>query len=175
LAKLCRLPPAETYDVVVEKNLKVIMPDGVTLLADRYFPRGGGKPPTILVRSPYGRGGLSGLQYGRLFAESGFQVLVQGCRGMADSGGQFEPFRHERVDGLATVQWIKGQDWFSGELATTGASYLAYAQRAIAHDAGPEIEATAVQVGQSDIVTHCYPGRSFTRDDVTCCRSDRVP
>ena len=164
-AWVLKLPPVETHDVVVERDIKVPMDDGVVLLADHYYPRGGGKPPTILIRSPYGRGGLFGLQYGRLFAERGFQVLVQSCRGTADSGGQFEPFRHERADGLATVEWIKGQDWFSGELATTGASYLAYAQWAIARDAGPELKVMAVQVGQSDIATHYYPGGSFTLDD----------
>jgi len=46
------------------------------LLADRYAPRQGGKLPTILVRSPYGRRGFFGLQSGRLVAERGFQVLV---------------------------------------------------------------------------------------------------
>ena len=38
--RLAKLPPAETYDVLVERDLKVPMPDGVVLLADRYVPRG---------------------------------------------------------------------------------------------------------------------------------------
>ena len=40
-----KLPPAETHDVVVERDLKVPMPDGVVLLADHYYPRGRGPPP----------------------------------------------------------------------------------------------------------------------------------
>ncbi|MFX1537287.1 MAG: CocE/NonD family hydrolase [Promethearchaeota archaeon] len=63
------------------------MPDGVVLLTDHYYPRKGGKRPTILVRSPYGRKGFFGLLYGRLVAERGFQVLVQSCRGTFGSGG----------------------------------------------------------------------------------------
>ena len=32
----------------------------------------------------------------------------------------FEPFRHEQADGLATVAWLRQQDWFTGSLATMG-------------------------------------------------------
>jgi len=81
LAKYFKLPPAETCNVAVEANIAVPMPDEVTLLADRYYPRDGEKRPLLLVRTPYGRTGLIGLLYGRLFAERGFQVLIQSCRG----------------------------------------------------------------------------------------------
>jgi predicted acyl esterase len=110
-AWLSQLPPAETYDVVVEKGLKVPMPDGVTLLADHYFPRTGDKRPTILIRTPYGRANFS--YVGRLFAEPGFQGLIQSCRGTDGSGGQFYPFFQEHMDGIPTVEWIKQQVWFN--------------------------------------------------------------
>ena len=55
VGRLAKLPPAETHDVIVERDLKVPMPDGVVLLADRYVPRKAGKLPTILVRTCYGR------------------------------------------------------------------------------------------------------------------------
>src|SRR5690242_12922311 len=74
LSKRAHLPPAETPDVHVERDLKATMPDGVVLLADHYSPRGVEKPPLLLVRSPYGRRGIFGLVYGQLFAERGFQV-----------------------------------------------------------------------------------------------------
>ncbi len=124
LARFLELPPAETHDVTVEHDLEVPMRDGVKLLADRYVPRGGGKLPTLLVRSPYGRRGFFGLQFGRLFAERGFQALIQSVRGTFGSGGRFDPFRDERADGVATLEWMKRQDWFSGEFATVGPSYL---------------------------------------------------
>ncbi len=58
IGKLANLPPAETRDVIVERDLKVPMPDGVVLLADRYVPRGSERLPTILVRCCYGRRGF---------------------------------------------------------------------------------------------------------------------
>jgi putative CocE/NonD family hydrolase len=139
IGRLAKLPPAETHDVIVERDLQVPMPDGVVLLADRYVPRKADKLPTILVRTCYGRRGFFGLNYGYLFAERGYQVVMQSTRGTFGSGGQFDPFGCEHDDGLATVAWLKQQPWFNGVFATTGASYLGYVQWAIAREAGPEL------------------------------------
>jgi putative CocE/NonD family hydrolase len=140
------------------------MPDGVTLLGDHYFPRGGGSRPTVLVRSPYGRTGLWGMLFGRPFAERGFQVFIQSCRGTFGSGGTFDTFRHERADGLATVEWMKQQPWFSGELVTAGPSYLGFVQWAIAADLGPELQAMTTMITASEFRTLTYPGESFGLD-----------
>jgi putative CocE/NonD family hydrolase len=164
IEKLFKLPPADTHDIIVERGLEVPMPDGIVLLADRYYPRGSNKLPTILFRCPYGRGSLYGLTV-RLFAERGFQVLLQSCRGTFGSGGEFNPFRAEKADGLATIEWMKKQEWFSGEFATAGASYLGYVQWAIAHDAGPELKAMVPQITASEFHGMLYPGSSFTLSD----------
>ena len=84
-----RLPPAETYDLAITRDLKVPMPDGAVLLADHYSPRSGPGRPTILVRSPYGRRGFFGASLARPLAERGFQVLIQSCRGTDGSLGEF--------------------------------------------------------------------------------------
>src|SRR5512135_1232010 len=135
VGRLAKLPPAKTHAVLVERDLPVPMPDGVVLLADHYMPRdsrGSQRPPTILVRCPYGRRGFFGLLYGRLFAERGFGVLVQSTRGTFGSGGAFDPYGNEHDDGLATISWLKQQPWFSGVLGTNGPSYLGMVQWAIA-------------------------------------------
>jgi predicted acyl esterase len=53
LARVFHLPPAETFDLQVERNLPISMPDGVMLLADHYAPRALGPRHTILTRSVY--------------------------------------------------------------------------------------------------------------------------
>jgi len=161
-AWFAKLPPAETYHVVIEKNLAVPMLDEVTLLADHYFPRTGGKCPTILIRTPYGRANFSYL--GRLFAERGFQVLLQSCRGTYGSGGEFHPFLQEHVDDIPTVEWIKRQAWFNGELALHGASYMGYVQWPIAAHGGPELKAMAAQMTSPDIRRAIFPGESLSLD-----------
>ena len=43
---------------------------------------------------------------GRLYAERGYQVIVQSCRGTFGSGGEFVPVRNEQADGRATLEWV---------------------------------------------------------------------
>src|SRR5438552_16518415 len=102
VAQSLRLPHPQAgtrlHDVGVERNLRVPMPDGVALMADHYYPRAAGSFPTILMRTPYGRGfevpppmGLISIFFARRYAERGYHVIVQTVRGRYDSGGQFRP------------------------------------------------------------------------------------
>jgi len=136
------------------------MPDGVLLLADRYYPRGAARPPAVLIRCPYGRRGINALTAG-LLTERGFQVLLQSCRGTFGSGGSFTPFFEERADGLATLEWMRKQEWFSGEFALLGASYVGYTVWAIAGEAGPGLKAISAHVTTSDFRRMIYTGGSF--------------
>jgi putative CocE/NonD family hydrolase len=77
----------------------------------------------------------------RPLAERGFQVLIQSTRGTFGSGGVFDPFRHERADGLATLEWVVKQPWFGDSIVLVGASYLGYAQWAVADQLPPEVKA----------------------------------
>jgi uncharacterized protein len=156
------LPPAVTPDVIVTRNIPVPMPDGVILLADHYTSRNGIRQPTILIRSPYGRRGLFGAFSARFYAERGYQVLLQSCRGTGGSAGEFRFARNEHDDGLATIEWIKRQEWFSGELAMVGASYLGFAQWAIAAEAGSELKAIIPQITTADFNHFRFQGGSYT-------------
>lgn len=159
VGKAMKLPAAQSHAIKVERNLKVPMPDGVVLLADRYIPAGGG--PLVLVRSPYGRSNLFGTLFGTLFAERGLQVLLQSCRGTFGSQGRFDPFA-ERDDGLATVAWMREQDWYPGSFATAGPSYLGMVQWAIAGEVGSELKAMAALVTTSDPQATIFGGGSFS-------------
>jgi len=161
MSRLMHLSPAETHDIAITHDIQVPMPDGVVLLADHYVPRTGPKLPTLLIRSPYGRRSVFGATMALPYAERGYQVLVQSCRGTAGSGGQFMYTRNERADGLATIEWIKQQEWFSGELATLGGSYLGFVQWAVAAEAGPELKAMVPQITTADFNHFRYEGGSF--------------
>jgi hypothetical protein len=162
LEALLRLPPPETRDIVVERDIPVTMPDGVVLLADRYFPREALRPPTLLVRCPYGRTGFFGALFGRVFAERGFQVLLQSVRGTFGSGGTLDPFRQEGPDGLATVAWMQRQHWYGGTFGTVGLSYLGLTQWAISKEAGPDLRAMAPMVTASQFQEQTYAGGAFS-------------
>jgi putative CocE/NonD family hydrolase len=156
--------PAPICTVTVERALEVPAGDGITLLTDHYRPQRPGPLPTLLVRSPYGRGLIWDYLYGALFAEQGFHVVLQSCRGTGGSGGDLDPLRHEAADAQATVAWLRGQDWFDGRLGTVGASYLGYTQWALAASPPPELRALAVQVGSNDFSTFLFPGGAFALD-----------
>ena len=155
------LPAPRTRAVDVEHDLPAVMDDGVVLLADRYVPRDCGRPPVVLVRTPYGRRGAVGLIYGRLIAERGFQVVVQSVRGTFGSGGQFTPF-DERADGLATLRWLEAQPWCEGPIGMIGSSYMGLVQWAVATD--PAIGALAPAITASEFHSQAYAGGAISLD-----------
>ncbi|MEU5314835.1 CocE/NonD family hydrolase [Streptomyces sp. NPDC021562] len=142
--------PAPRHEAGWEPGLVVPAADGSPLITDHYFPRAEGDFPTLLVRSPYGRGLPWSPMYGLLFAEQGFHVVLQSCRGTGGSGGAFDLWRNEPADGRAAVSWLREQPWFNGTLGTVGPSYLGYVQWALAVDPPPELKAMVVQVGLHD-------------------------
>ncbi|MFB7511302.1 CocE/NonD family hydrolase, partial [Streptomyces broussonetiae] len=142
--------PAKRHEAGWEPGLSVLAADGSPLITDHYFPRTQGDFPTLLVRSPYGRGLPWSPQYGLLFAEQGFHVILQSCRGTGGSGGMFDLWHNEAADAQATVAWLREQPWFNGTLGTVGPSYLGYVQWALALDPPPELKAMVVQVGLHD-------------------------
>jgi putative CocE/NonD family hydrolase len=165
-----RLPRAQTRDVLLERDLPATMDDGVVLFADRYIARAEGAngtnsppPPTVLVRTPYGRHGFFGFVYGRLLAERGFQVVVQSVRGTFGSGGVFRPF-DERADGLATLRWLRAQPWCEGPIGMIGSSYMGLTQWAVANAADGSIGALAPSITASQFHGQAYGGGSLSLD-----------
>jgi putative CocE/NonD family hydrolase len=136
--------------ITIERGLRVPMRDGTILLADHYAPVTTEPRPTVLMRTPYGRGWQMAMM-GRPFAERGYHLLLQSCRGTFGSGGTFTPAVDEAADGLDTVAWLREQDWFSGRLATVGPSYLAFTAWALALDPPPELTAMALYVSPHDL------------------------
>jgi len=159
------LPHPRDTAVSVERSVRVPMDDGVALVGDLYSPHGNGPHPTVLVRTPYGRRGPLGLFLGRIFAERGYRVMMQSCRGTFGSGGVFDPNFDERADGLATIRWIEQQPWFDGRLAMNGPSYMGGVQWAVADDAGPVLRALCTHVTYSNIARHWFGGGALALED----------
>ncbi|WP_250033234.1 CocE/NonD family hydrolase [Paractinoplanes maris] len=150
------------YTVQRETAVPVPAADGVALLTDHYAPAAGAPCPTVLVRAPYIRSGFPwNLLYGVRVAEQGFHVLLQSTRGTQGSGGEFHPWRHETADGVAAVEWLRKQSWFTGELYTLGASYMSYSQAALAADPPPEWRGAVMQLGHTDPYDFFWAGGAF--------------
>lgn len=156
--------PEPVCRVAVDRRIAVPAADSVPLLTDHYIPLADGPCPTLLIRTPYGRGFPWNYVYGAQFAAQGFHVLIQSCRGTGGSGGTFDPWRHECADGRAAVAWLRQQDWFSGALGGIGTSYLGYTQWALAAGSPPELR-TIVADGSVDPHAFYYPGGAFALEN----------
>lgn len=157
VARMYRLPRRRNR-VRKTGNIDVVMPDGIRLATEHYAPLVKDRRPTLLMRQPYGLRGFSTVA--EIYAERGFHVVLQACRGTDRSGGEFDPLTSERSDGLATLEWIKQQPWFDGRLGVTGPSYLGYAQWAIS-DALPKISAMSTKVTSAEFQSVVFPHGAF--------------
>jgi hypothetical protein len=160
-ARFFDLPARRSRRIQIQAALAVPMRDGVTLLADRWSAADIPGGPIVLMRSPYGRTGSFAV-IARLFAERGFQLVLQSCRGTCGSGGVLDPMRQEQADGLDTLDWIRAQPWFSGRIYTFGASYLGFTQWAIAKQAGKRIDGMTLQVTLSNFRNETLAFGGFT-------------
>ena len=142
---------APCYGVFLKHDETISLRDGVRLAMDIYFPaldgrRAEGAFPVILVRTPYDK---SPMFHYRYFAERGYVVVCQDVRGRYASGGSFYPFANEGPDGYDTVEWIASQPWCSGKIGTSGPSYCAAVQSALASLNPPHLAAMIPTYGPS--------------------------
>jgi putative CocE/NonD family hydrolase len=164
LDHLLKLPP-RTSRPVRHRDVRMPMRDGTTLLADVYLPAQPSNQPTVLLRSPYGRGSVFG-RMAQAFAHRGYNTVIQSCRGTFGSEGRFHPFFQESADGIDTVAWIENQPWFAGGLGLYGASYMGQVQWAMAAELGDRLSAMAMSVTTSDFQEAIHDGGGFRLQDL---------
>src|SRR5437867_10528128 len=110
---------AAEFDVAIERGVAVVTSDGVRLRSDVFLPKGAARIPTILVRVSLDKTTTNtafATTVGRLWAERGYAVVIQGTRGHYGSGGRAVPFLDERADGIETLRWIERQPWYDGRI-----------------------------------------------------------
>ena len=133
VALLAAVATAQTNNVIVERNVKVTMRDGVILQADIYRPKQDGKFPVLLQRTPYDKRG--DVSFGYKAASKGYVAIVQDVRGRYTSEGEWYTFRYESQDGYDTVEWAAALPYSNGKVGMWGGSYVGATQMlaAIAH------------------------------------------
>lgn len=124
---------SEWFAVTVERGVSAKMRDGVVLRADIYRPKGEGKFPVLLQRTPYNKS--NGVTFGVRAAARGFVVIFQDVRGRYSSEGEWYTFQHESDDGYDSVEWAAALPYSNGKVGMFGGSYVGATQMlaAIAH------------------------------------------
>ncbi|CAQ01679.1 CocE/NonD family hydrolase [Clavibacter sepedonicus] len=123
--------------------------DGAVLVHDAHVPHTAGpgaRVPCVVTRTPYGRS--RHLAEGRGWRERGWAFVVQDVRGRHDSDGTWAPYRGERADGAALVDWVTAQPWSDGRVIAHGGSYSGYTAWAMAVERPSAVRAV-VSLGPS--------------------------
>ena len=145
----------QAYNVLIEHDVLVAMPDGIKLAADVYYPtldgaRAPGVFPVILERTPYNKAAAAQVTKGKYFARRGYVCVIQDVRGRFASEGEWYAFAEEAEDGYATVEWLGTQPWSTGKVGTMGDSYAGSDQSALATLNPPHLATMIVAVGASN-------------------------
>lgn len=156
-------PATET--VAVTRDVAMTTPDNVRLVADIFRPVGTASAPTILVRIPFTNTFFNRLRsdaVAHFWAGRGYNVVIQGTRGRYKSSGDHYPLKHERADGLATLDWLSRQAWFDGRLGMWGGSAFGYTQWVLADQTMPGPQALMIQIASTDFRRMFHSGGAFS-------------
>ena len=129
------------------RNVRIPMPDGITLAADLHQPRAPGKYPAIIEYTPYHK--RNNAAYGPrasrypYFASHGYVFVNVDIRGLGDSAGFNTSFTspEEIRDGQEVIRWCARQPWCDGNVGMIGISYTAGVCYDAARLAPPELKA----------------------------------
>ncbi|MDW5598502.1 CocE/NonD family hydrolase [Conexibacter stalactiti] len=146
-------PARGAFDLRIERDVPVPLPDGTVLRADVWRPADGPPAPVLLQRTPYDKSFAlvvqGGLDPARAVA-AGYAVVVQDVRGRYASDGRFEPLVDEAADGAATIAWAAAQPFCDGRVATYGGSYGGATQLLAARERPPALRALLPHVTAAD-------------------------
>lgn len=125
-----------TYDVVVQKDVRVPMSDGAFLDADIRRPGRAGVPaagrfPVIVTETPYNKNVPGAGMQSDYLVRHGYVQVVADVRGTGGSPGVWRAFdARERTDGKDLVDWAASpkRPWSDGRIGLFGASYGAINQ-----------------------------------------------
>ncbi len=149
------------------QDIRVRMKDGMHLMTHLWLPEGDGPWPVILVRNPYVDEGFNPDPEVVLFAEYGYAVVIQECRGRGASEGVWVPFIHERQDGLDTLDWIIASPWCDGNIGLLGGSYLTFNQWVMADSLPPQVKTLYLSVLGTEQYRFMYMDGMFRPDIYT--------
>ena len=148
-----------------KETVMVPMRDGVMLATDTYVPEEG-RLPTVLIRTPYGKGNLDQVFIDVIVDQLGFSLVMQDTRGQGASQGIDQVFYTDGwgalQDGYDTVDWIVQQAWCDGNVGEMGVSAMGIAALLNGGAAHPALKALHVGIAPTDFYQQAaYPGGSY--------------
>jgi len=168
--------------MIITKDVRIRMRDGVHIAADIYRPEGTEKVPALLALSPYGKelqaqaltlppqarpshlwnGAIEAGDINEVVAH-GYAHIIADVRGTGGSEGQmcgnYNSGGHgDGKDIYDLVEWLAEQDWCDGNIGMIGISYFASVQILGAAEQPPHLKAIFVNGGHFDLYELAYHG-----------------
>ncbi len=163
-------------DIVLDKDVAVVLRDGVRIHVDVFRPATAEQVPVIVAWSPYGKGQGTSPSVSGVFAmvgldnaivsglekfeapdpaywcAQGYAIANPDIRGVIDSEGDSVLWdRQEGRDCHDLIEWLARQPWCSGKVGMSGTSYLAASQWFAAAEVPPHLAAINPWEGVSDV------------------------
>jgi len=163
--------------MLIERDVAVMLRDGVTIYADVFRPEGHDDLPVLVAWGPYGKHFPTFEIYGRFpgcgvktewidpdytifegpdpthWCPLGYAIVNVDPRGLWHSEGNamFIDASQEAVDCYDVIEWAGGLDWSNGKVGMTGVSYLTQIQWQVAALRPPHLAALNCWEGVSDM------------------------
>ncbi len=165
------------YGVTIERDVRVPVGNGISIVADIFRPDAPGKFPVLLTMSPYNRveqgmemvpQGFPGNQFNRgllevgdfnFYVRRGYVFVIANMRGTWGAGGDFGNLNpdHDSIQDIAdTIEWLAARPWSSGRVAMNGVSYFSVVQKRAAVLRPPSLKAIFAMYGWSDGYRDAY-------------------
>lgn len=139
------------HEIVLERDVKITMRDGVVLSADVRRPAAPGRWPVILMQTPYNKGTGLFASNAEYFTRRGYATVIADVRGTGGSQGAWDSFGEaEQRDGYELVEWAASQPWSDGNVGLAGASYLGLNQILTAAQHPPHLKAIFPVIPMAD-------------------------
>ena len=165
------------YGVIVERDVKIRMSDGIEINADVFRPDSTERFPAILGFHPYNQAaqtapikpdsfstnffkhpdqeeGSGYLESGdpNFFVRRGYAHIIANVRGTGKSGGTYSFLATpEAEDGVEVIKWISEQPWCDSNVGMFGISYFAWIQLYIAALNPPQLKCIFAPWAASDL------------------------
>jgi predicted acyl esterase len=176
------------YGVIVERDIKVRMPDGTTLDGDIYRPASNERFPVILGAHAYNKHlqsppmrpvgftpmrGYMESGDSTFFARRGYVHAVFNVRGSGNSEGFYQLMGPVEVrDVCDLIDWLAAQPWSNGSVGMFGVSYFARLAKAVAAQGPKPLKAIFAPFAGTDDYRHrCYHGGVLAHGFITHWRN----
>ncbi len=176
------------YDVIVERDIKVSMPDGTLLDGNIYRPASSERFPVILGAHAYNKDlqsppmrpvgftpmrGYMESGDSTFYARRGYVHAVFNVRGSGKSGGYYQLMGPLEVQDICSlIDWLAAQSWSTGDVGMFGVSYFARLAKAVAAMGPKPLKAIFAPFAGTDDYRHrCYHGGILAHGFITHWRN----